>query len=67
MLSTIIYYVIVGVIFNYLWDFTVSKTQREENRFTILERIIVTIIWPVAILFLIFTLVKNLLFGNDQD
>jgi hypothetical protein len=66
MLSTIIYYIIVGVTFNFLWDFVVSKTRKEENRFTMLERIIVTIIWPITILFFIFILARNLFFGNDQ-
>jgi hypothetical protein len=67
MLSTIIYYIIVGVTFNFLWDFVVSKTRKEENRFTMLERIIVTIIWPITILFFIFILARNLFFGNDQE
>ena len=67
MLSTIIYYIIVGVTFNFLWDLVISKTQKEEYRFTMLERIIVTIIWPITILFFIFILARNLFFGNDQE
>ena len=67
MLSTIIYYIIIGVTFNFLWDFVISKTQKEEYRFTMLERVIVIIIWPVAVLFLAFTLAKNIFFGNDQE
>ena len=67
MLSTIIYYIIVGVTFNFLWDFVISKTQKEEYRFTMLERVIVTIIWPITILFFIFILARNLFFGNDQE
>lgn len=67
MLSTIIYYIIVGVAFNFLWDVIISKTQNEENRFTMLERLVVIGIWPVAILFFIYTLLKNLFFGNNQE
>ena len=67
MLSTIIYYIIVGVTFNFLWDLVISKTQKEEYRFTMLERVIVIIIWPITILFLAFTLAKNIFFGNDQE
>jgi hypothetical protein len=67
MLSTIIYYVIAGVAFNYLWDLIISKFRAEENRFTMLERVTVTIIWPVAVLFFFYTLIKNLFFNNDQE
>ena len=67
MLSTIIYYVIAGVAFNYLWDLIISKFRAEENRFTMLERVIVTFIWPVAVGFFLITLIKNLFFNNNQD
>lgn len=66
MLSTIIYYVIVGVTFNFLWDLVISKTRNEENRFTILERVIVTIIWPVAVIFAIYFFIKAF-FTNNQE
>lgn len=67
MLSTIIYYVIAGVAFNFLWDLIISKTETEEYRFTMVERVIVTLIWPVAVGFFLITLIKNLFFTNDQD
>lgn len=67
MLSTIIYYVIAGVAFNFLWDLVISKFQAEDNRFTMLERLVVVVIWPVAVLFFFYTLIKNLLFNNDQE
>ena len=67
MLSTIIYYVIAGVAFNFLWDLIISKFQAEDNRFTMLERLIVVAIWPVAVLFFFIILIKNLLFNNDQE
>lgn len=67
MLSTIIYYVIAGVAFNYLWDLIISKFRAEENRFTMLERLVVVVIWPVAIGFFLFILIRNLFFNNDQE
>ena len=67
MLSTIIYYVIAGVAFNFVWDLIISKFQAEENRFTMIERLVVIAIWPVAIVFFIYTLIKNLFFDNNQD
>ena len=67
MLSSIIYYVIAGVAFNFLWDLIIYKFQAEDNRFTMLERLVVIAIWPVAVLFFFYTVIKNLFFNNDQD
>lgn len=67
MLSAIIYYVIVGVAFNFFWDLIISKTETEQYRFTMVERVIVTLIWPVAVGFFLFTLIKNLFSDNSQD
>jgi len=67
MLSAIIYYVIVGVAFNFFWDLIISKTETEQYRFTMVERVIVTLIWPVAAGFFLFTLIKNLFSDNSQD
>lgn len=67
MLSTIIYYVIVGVAFNFFWDLIVSKIETEEYRFTTVERVVVTLIWPVAVGFFLIILIKNLFFNNDQE
>jgi hypothetical protein len=67
MLSTIISYVIAGVAFNFLWDLVISKFQAEDNRFTMLERLVVVVIWPVAVVFFFYTLIKNLFFNNDQE
>lgn len=67
MFTAIISYIIAGVAFNYLWDLIISKFKAEENRFTMLERLIVVAIWPVAVLFFFIILIKNLLFNNDQE
>ena len=67
MLSTIIYYIIAGVAFNFLWDLIISNTEAEQYRFTMVERVIVTLIWPVAVGFFLITLIKNVFFNNNQD
>ena len=47
-MNGIIAYLIVGVAFNFVWDALINKSGNEENRFTLLERFIVAIIWPLA-------------------
>jgi len=51
MFGVIILYLLIGVMFNYLWDVTISYTGSEENRFTLIERLIVSMIWPIALLY----------------
>ena len=67
MLSTIIYYVIVGVAFNFFWGLIISNTEAEQYRFTMVERVIVTLIWPVAVGFFVTMLIKTVLFGDNND
>lgn len=67
MFTAIISYVIAGVAFNFLWDLIISKFQAEDNRFNMLERLVVVVIWPVAVVFFFYTLIKNLFFNNDQE
>ena len=49
MFGIIILYLLVGVTFNYLWDVTIYYTGSEEYRFTVKERLIVSMIWPAAL------------------
>ena len=67
MISAIIWYVFAGVVFNFLWDLLTTRLETEEHRFTMLERLVVIAIWPVAVLFFFYTLIKNLFFNNDQE
>ena len=60
MFGIIILYLLVGVTFNYLWDVTISYTGSEENRFTVKERLIVSMIWPVALGFGLATFIAAL-------
>jgi hypothetical protein len=60
MFGIIILYLLIGVTFNYLWDVTISYTGSEENRFTVKERFIVSMIWPVALGFGLATFIAAL-------
>ena len=60
MFGIIILYLLIGVTFNYLWDITISYTGSEENRFTVKERLIVSMIWPVALGFGLATFIAAL-------
>jgi hypothetical protein len=60
MFGIIILYLLIGVTFNYLWDVTISYTGSEENRFTVKERLIVSMIWPVALGFGLATFIAAL-------
>jgi hypothetical protein len=45
-------YILFGILFNAIYDLTVTRIKEEHLRFTVLERILVLIIWPIpAILF----------------
>jgi hypothetical protein len=60
-MNGIIAYLIVGVAFNFVWDTLISKSGNEENRFTLLERFIATIIWPFYMVYFVFYTIKAFL------
>ena len=60
-MNGIIAYLIVGVAFNFAWDTLISKSRNEENRFTLLERFIATIIWPFYMVYFVFYTIKAFL------
>jgi len=49
MINYILTYLLCGVIFNLLFDMLINTLgeEMEENRFTMLERIVVTLTWPI--------------------
>lgn len=57
MFGIVILYLLVGVTFNYLWDVTICMVDSEENRFTFKERLIVSMIWPVALGYAVFVFI----------
>jgi hypothetical protein len=49
MISNVITYLIIGVAFNFVFDLLVNVSGEEGHRFTIKERITMTLIWPVGV------------------
>ena len=65
MISAIIWYVFAGVAFNFLWDLITTRLESNENRFTMVERFTVLLIWPIAILFFVGMVIKSLFSNKD--
>lgn len=61
MISGIITYLIIGVVFNFVFDLLVNVSGEEAHRFTVVERFVMTLIWPVGVVMFIFHLIKNLI------
>ena len=60
MISVLIYYLMGGVAFNFCYDLLVSHAGNEEWRFTMRERFITLLVWPIYVLVFIFNFLKNL-------
>lgn len=60
----IIYYILIGIVFNMLYDLLVDYLRNQGNdsdiRFTLKERIIVTLLWPIYATGLIVNIFINL-------
>jgi uncharacterized membrane protein SpoIIM required for sporulation len=65
MISAVIWYVFAGVAFNFLWDLITTRFESQENRFTMVERFTVVLIWPIAILFFVGMVIKSLFSNKD--
>jgi len=63
MINAIFTYISIGVVCNFLFDLIINYIQDEANRFTILERVTTTILWPIALIVFIFNFIKTL-FGE---
>lgn len=63
----ILRYAFIGLIFNLIYDLTIYYMNKEELRFSILERIIFTIIWPVYAAILIHNFIKTIIYGPDDE
>jgi hypothetical protein len=50
MISGIITYLIIGVVFNFVFDLLVNVSGDENHRFTMFERFTMTLIWPIGII-----------------
>ena len=49
MINGIITYLIIGVAFNFVFDLLVNVSGEEAHRFTVVERLVMTLIWPVGV------------------
>lgn len=61
MITNAITYLIIGVVFNFVFDSLVNVSGNEEYRFTMKERIIMAFIWPVGLGVFAFHFFNNIL------
>lgn len=69
--SYLTYYLLVGVVFNFLYDLMVDYLQRNGHegniRFNMVERVIVCLLWPIYLLLFIRNLYKEASKKNKDD
>ena len=65
--STLMNYLLLGVVFNAAYDFAITHIKREELRFTIVERVVFVIVWPVYVVFMIINFIKTITNGSNED
>jgi hypothetical protein len=65
MLSAIIWYLFFGVAYNFFWDLLTTRVGSNENRFTMMERLIVLTIWPVVTIFFLGMFLKTIFSNKD--
>ena len=61
MISGIITYLMIGVVFNFVFDLLVNFSGSEEHRFTAVERLVMTLVWPIGVLAFVVYFIKNLI------
>ena len=59
MITYIFYYVSIGVLFNFLFDKVIDFLEQEQIRFTTMERIVTTLLWPIAVLVFLYNFIKS--------
>jgi hypothetical protein len=59
MITYIFYYVSIGVLFNFLFDKVIDYLEQEQIRFTTMERIITSLLWPIAVLVFVYNFIKS--------
>ena len=60
MIMYIIYYLFAGIVFNFLFDKLVDYTEQEQMRFTTMERIYTTLVWPIALIVFLYNFIRTL-------
>jgi hypothetical protein len=61
MLNYIFTYLFIGVVFNFLFDLIINYIESEEHRFTLMERLMTTLLWPIAFAVFVFNFIKTLI------
>ena len=59
MITYVIYYVFIGVFFNFLFDKVVDFLEQEHIRFNLMERIVTSLLWPIAVLVFLYNFIKS--------
>lgn len=59
MITYIFYYVSIGVLFNFLFDKVIDYLEQEQIRFTTMERVTTTLLWPIAVLVFVYNFIKT--------
>jgi len=60
MISNVITYLVLGVLFNFIFDKLVDFSGNEEQRFSMGERLAMVILWPLGVGMFVFHFVKQL-------
>lgn len=58
-------YCLCGLAFNFMYDRIIDSQDNEENRFNTIERLIVLILWPFALMIFTYHFLKAA-FGNNN-
>lgn len=59
MLQNFLIYLLIGTSVTWLYDQILKKTQSEEMQFNNVERSFVMILWPLAILWTIYSIISG--------
>lgn len=59
-------YLLVGVLMNLWYDVSISYLKNEDLRFSALERVFFTIIWPLYLILIIVNIIKSIINGSDE-
>ena len=62
-MSSLIYYLVIGLVLNWAYDI-LTDWSKAENRFTVMERLIVLFLWPIALALFIYHYLKTI-FNNE--
>lgn len=59
-------YLLVGVLMNLWYDVSISYLKNEDLRFSALERVFFTIMWPLYLILIIVNIIKSIINGSDE-